>query len=165
MFGLGLPSISGVSTVDSPQPNVVASSDVISPVSNRTMKPRYIIAAIIVVALAAAAWFALDASSIEYADIERAERLGKTVQVVGSWIKEDGMKYDETANTFSFAMKDEHGKRVPVVLNGAKPNNFEMATSIVVKGRMENGTFQASHILTKCPSKYEGQPADAHPEA
>ncbi|MDZ4744481.1 MAG: cytochrome c maturation protein CcmE [bacterium] len=122
------------------------------------MQKRYVIAGIVIVALAAVAWFALGESSIEYADVARAEKLGKTVQVVGTWVKEEGSKYDESGNLFTFHMNDEKGKRVFVELNGAKPNNFEIATSIVVRGRMEGSTFKATHILTKCPSKYEGAP-------
>ncbi len=127
------------------------------------MKPRYIIGGIIAVALAVVGYMALDTSSVEYADIDRAERLGKTVQVVGTWVKEEGSSYDNQANIFRFTMKDEHGRRIPVELNGAKPNNFEIAVSVVVKGRIDNGVMKASNVLTKCPSKYEGQPADQHP--
>lgn len=127
------------------------------------MKPRYIIGGIIAVALAVVGYMALDTSSVEYADIDRAERLGKTVQVVGTWVKEEGSSYDNQANIFRFTMKDEHGRRIPVELNGAKPNNFEIAVSVVVKGRIDNGVMKASNVLTKCPSKYEGQPAEQHP--
>lgn len=127
------------------------------------MKPRYIIGGIIAVALAVVGYMALDTSSVEYADIDRAERLGKTVQVVGTWVKEEGSSYDNQANIFRITMKDEHGRRIPVELNGAKPNNFEIAVSVVVKGRIDNGVMKASNVLTKCPSKYEGQPADQHP--
>lgn len=127
------------------------------------MKPRYLIAGVIAVALAVVGYFALDSSSVEYADVERAERLGKTVQVVGTWVKEEGSSYDNQSNIFRFTMKDEKGRRIPVELNGAKPNNFEIAVSVVVKGRIENGVMKASNVLTKCPSKYEGQPADQHP--
>lgn len=127
------------------------------------MKPRYLIAGVIAAALAVVGYLALDSSSVEYADVERAERLGKTVQVVGTWVKEEGSSYDNQSNIFRFTMKDEKGRRIPVELNGAKPNNFEIAVSVVVKGRIENGVMKASNVLTKCPSKYEGQPADQHP--
>lgn len=127
------------------------------------MKPRYLIAGVIAAALAVVGYFALDSSSVEYADVDRAERLGKTVQVVGTWVKEEGSSYDNQSNIFRFTMKDEKGRRIPVELSGAKPNNFEIAVSVVVKGRIENGVMKASNVLTKCPSKYEGQPADQHP--
>lgn len=125
------------------------------------MKPRYIIGAIVATVLAVAAWVALDSSSIEYANLERAEQLGSTVQVVGTWVKEQGQSYDAQSDIFRFTMADEEGQQIPVILHGAKPNNFEIAVSIVVKGRVENGTLHASSVLTKCPSKYEGQPQGA----
>ena len=121
------------------------------------MKSRYIIGAVVAIILATVGWFALESSSIEYADLERAELLQSTVQVVGTWAKDEGSDYDSEANIFRFTLEDENGRRVPVELNGAKPNNFEIAVSVVVKGRIENGTMKASHVLTKCPSKYDGE--------
>lgn len=106
---------------------------------------------------------ALGSSSIEYTSVKRAQQLGKTVQIVGTWVKEQGSSYDPQTNVFRFTMKDKSGAAVPVELQGAKPNNFEIAVSVVAKGHMDNGTFKASMVLTKCPSKYEGQPADQHP--
>jgi len=47
-----------------------------------------------------------------------------------------------------------------VVFEGAKPNNFELADKIVVKGKFDGDHFHASQILTKCPSKYEGKEED-----
>ena len=60
-------------------------------------------------------------------------------------------------NTFSFFMKDEKGNEMKVIYEGAIPNNFETATSVVVTGSYQNGYFHAKDILTKCPSKYEGK--------
>ncbi len=118
---------------------------------------KFIIAGIAILVFAGIGVSALLSSSIEYAHVERAEKLGKTVQIVGTWVKERGSEYDQYRNTFSFHLKDQQGNVVPVVLNGAKPNNFEIAVSVVAKGRMDNGTFRATSVLTKCPSKYEGQ--------
>jgi cytochrome c-type biogenesis protein CcmE len=121
------------------------------------MKARYLIGAAVAIVLAAVGYMALDSSSIEYADLDKAEKLGKTVQVVGTWVKEDGADYDKHADRFTFTLQDEEGRRIPVVLHGSKPNNFEIAVSLVVKGRVEDGRFHATNVLTKCPSKYEGQ--------
>lgn len=128
-----------------------------------TMNPktlRTVIAIVLVVGLGTASVYFLQGSSIEYTNLQRAGQLGKTVQVVGTWDKAKGMTYDVESNIFSFTMKDEQGKSMFVELNGAKPNNFEIATSIVVKGRVEGNTLKASNVLTKCPSKYEGNASD-----
>jgi cytochrome c-type biogenesis protein CcmE len=53
-------------------------------------------------------------------------------------------------------MKDDGNRVAKVVLDGGKPNNFELATSVVAKGKLVNGEFHATEVLTKCPSKYEG---------
>lgn len=125
--------------------------------SSRRIPIKFIIAGIAILVFAGIGVSALLSSSIEYANVERAEKLGKTVQIVGTWVKERGSDYDQYRNTFSFHLKDQQGNVVPVVLAGAKPNNFEIAVSVVAKGRMDNGTFRATSVLTKCPSKYEGQ--------
>jgi cytochrome c-type biogenesis protein CcmE len=35
---------------------------------------------------------------------------------------------------------------------------------VVAKGRYQDGVFHASEVLTKCPSKYEGNPEGLHPD-
>lgn len=124
---------------------------------------KYIISALVIAGLAWVGISALSDSSIEYATVDRAEKLGKTVQIIGTWEKPRGWTYDAPSNTFAFMLRDEQGKLIPVELTGAKPNNFEAAVSVVVKGRIEGGVLKASNVLTKCPSKYEGQPTDAMP--
>lgn len=124
---------------------------------------KYIIAGAAILVLAWVGISALSDSSIEYATVDRAEKLGKTVQIIGTWDKPTGWSYDAQSNTFAFTLRDEQGKLIPVELIGAKPNNFEAAVSVVVKGRIEDGVLKASNVLTKCPSKYEGQPTDEMP--
>jgi cytochrome c-type biogenesis protein CcmE len=125
--------------------------------SPRRLPWKIIITGLVITVFGVLGITSLMSSSVEYTNVERAEKLGKTVQVVGTWVKESGSTYDQHRNTFSFSLRDQQGQVVPVVLAGAKPNNFEIAVSVVAKGRMENGVFQASAVLTKCPSKYEGQ--------
>lgn len=124
------------------------------------MKARYLIGLGAAAILFVIGYFALVSSTVQYADLDRAESLGKTVQVVGTWVSEKGCSYDTQTNTFRFVLQDEKGRRIPVELNGAKPNNFEIAVSVVVKGQVDNGVLKASNILTKCPSKYEAQAKD-----
>jgi cytochrome c-type biogenesis protein CcmE len=44
---------------------------------------------------------------------------------------------------------------LPVVYQGTVPDAFKEGAEVVVEGKYSNGTFWASNILTKCPSKYE----------
>jgi len=95
-------------------------------------------------------------SKIEYGDFTTAISSEKKIQVKGEWVQDMESNFDANKAQFTFYMKDDKGKVEKVILDGAKPNNFELATSIVAKGKYESGCFHASEILTKCPSKYEG---------
>ena len=119
------------------------------------MKSRYIIGGVIVVLFLAIGGYSFINSSVEYTNLNQAQTLGKKVQVKGSWVKEMDSGFDAGSNTFTFFLRDEQNTVSKVVFSGAKPNNFDIATSVVVKGRYQNGSFHASEILTKCPSKYE----------
>lgn len=45
---------------------------------------------------------------------------------------------------------------MPVVYNGSKPEDFRDGKDLTVEGKYgSDGVFYASHILMKCPSKYE----------
>src|SRR5512139_708894 len=120
------------------------------------MKPK-IIAGIVVIA----AGIVLSAvnfvqSNVEYGDFATAERIGKKIQVKGEWVKDKESYFDAAKAQFVFYLKDDNGKVERVVLDGAKPNNFELATSVVAKGTYNGDHFHATEGLTKCPSKYEG---------
>jgi cytochrome c-type biogenesis protein CcmE len=95
-------------------------------------------------------------SKIEYVDFKEAQKRLKTVEVKGVWVKEKDSKYDAASNTFTFFMKDDSNTEMKVVLSGAKPNNFDVATMVVAKGKVKDDAFYAKDVLTKCPSKYEG---------
>ena len=110
---------------------------------------------VIVVALIFGAMTFID-SNIEYTDFAKAQAVNKKVQVKGKWVTEKETKFDATSSQFVFYMVDEQNRECKVVLDGAKPNNFEIATDIVAKGRFKDGYFHANEVLTKCPSKYEG---------
>ncbi len=95
-------------------------------------------------------------SNVEYGDFATARRTMKKMQVKGEWVKDRETHFDAEKGKFFFFMQDDHGQVVQVILDGAKPNNFEIATSLVAKGKFEGDVFHAEMVLTKCPSKYEG---------
>ncbi len=96
-------------------------------------------------------------SNVEYTDVTGAMKSHKKVQLKGVWNKEKESFFDPQASQFTFYITDEQGKDCKVILDGAAPNNFELATSIVAKGRYleDKKHFHATEVLTKCPSKYE----------
>lgn len=124
------------------------------------MNTKMVVGGIIIVVFIIFGAYSFLESTVEYTDLQGAMKSGKKVQVKGYWVREKNAFFDSKQNHFSFYMKDENDEEVRVVLEGAKPNNFEIASSIVVKGRYQDDHFHATDVLTKCPSKYEGQAED-----
>jgi len=120
------------------------------------MKPKHIVALVVALVFIGVAAFTLVDNKIDYSDFQNAQHTGKRAQISGTWVKEKGAHYDAKANQFTFVMKDHKGIEMPVSFAGMKPNNFEMAPSVVCVGKIEGGTFAATDIQTKCPSRYEG---------
>jgi cytochrome c-type biogenesis protein CcmE len=125
------------------------------------MKPKVIAAGVVVVAFIIFGSYSFLESNVEYTDIAGAMKKNRKVQLKGTRDKDKEAAFDAKTGTFTFYLKDEAGRECKVILEGAAPNNFELATSVVAKGRFnEEGVFRASEVLTKCPSKYEARAAD-----
>jgi cytochrome c-type biogenesis protein CcmE len=125
------------------------------------MKPKIIVGSIIVVLFIIFGSYSFMQSNVEYTDIAGAMKKHKKVQLKGAWVKDKESSFDPQKGQFSFWLVDDNGQECKVVLDGAAPNNFELATSVVAKGRFtDEGYFHATEVLTKCPSKYEAQPSE-----
>jgi len=129
----------------------------------KAMKPKVLVAAVVMVVGVIVGAVNFMESSVEYMDFASARKQNKKAQVKGEWVREMESGFDAQKTQFSFYMKDEQSNVVRVVLDGAKPNNFEIATSVVAKGKFEGDQFHASEVLTKCPSKYEGDSESVQP--
>lgn len=121
------------------------------------MNLKVIIGGVIVVAFIIFGSYSFLESNLEYTNVAGAIKADKKVQLKGSLNREKETSFDPTRTQFTFYLLDDDGKECKVVLDGAAPNNFEVATSVVAKGRYIKGEnyFHASELLTKCPSKYE----------
>lgn len=120
------------------------------------MKKIHIIG-ICIIAIAIAAILSTVTDSSTYASFSTSmKNPDKEFHVVGKLDKEKEMHYDpkENANLFSFYLTDNEGVEKKILLNGAKPNDFEKAEQVVLIGKMAGEEFRASSILLKCPSKY-----------
>ncbi|HLF15143.1 MAG TPA: cytochrome c maturation protein CcmE [Bacteroidota bacterium] len=122
------------------------------------MNVKIIIAVVVIIAALVFGAVSFVETNVEYTDFRDAENAARKVQVKGTWVQDRETRFDADNSTFTFYMADDFGKTVQVVYDGAKPNNFEIADAIVVKGKFHDGSFFAEDILTKCPSKYEGGP-------
>jgi len=120
------------------------------------MKPKIIVGMVVIVAGIVLSAVNFVESNVEYGDFATAQRSGKKMQVKGEWVRNQESFFDAKSVTFVFYLKDDNGHTEKVVLDGAKPNNFDLATSVVTKGKFEGDHFHATEVLTKCPSKYEG---------
>jgi cytochrome c-type biogenesis protein CcmE len=126
------------------------------------MDKKLIIGSFIILIFFIVGFFSFMESKIEYADFNSASSIEKNCQVKGTWVKDKETRYDSENNQFIFYMIDEKGVEMKVLLDGGRPNNFEMAESVVAKGKVQNGYFHAKDVLTKCPSKYEANGDDFH---
>ncbi|MBI3005012.1 MAG: cytochrome c maturation protein CcmE [Ignavibacteriales bacterium] len=120
------------------------------------MKPKIVIGVLVIMAGVILGSVSFLESNVEYMDFAAAEKSHKKVQVKGEWVKNHESRFDAEKAQFVFYMKDDNNRVEKVILEGAKPNNFELATSVVAKGVYREGYFHATDVLTKCPSKYEG---------
>ncbi len=123
------------------------------------MKKTHIFILVFVVA-AIGVIISLFANTSTYTDFAAAvDNPGKEFHVIGKLLKDKPIVYDTKvdANTFTFYMADQKGEERQVTYKGAKPQDFEKSEQVVVIGKIENGAFEASSLLLKCPSKYNDE--------
>jgi cytochrome c-type biogenesis protein CcmE len=116
------------------------------------MKVKYIFGIVIIVSFIIWAGISFNKTLTPYVSISEAKSTESTVQVKGQRAGEG--TFDTVNNLFTFQLVDDHGEKITVVYDGAKPGNFEQATEVVCVGKYEEGSFKAKEILVKCPSKY-----------
>ena len=122
------------------------------------MKNKYIFGGIIIVVFLAVMAYLFTQTNVQYENnFDKVMQSGKTLRATGSWVKERNYSVDKQNNLLSFYIKDNQGNLMKVIYHGTIPNNFESSTSIVVTGKYTDGNFNATDILTKCPSKYQDQ--------
>src|SRR3989337_655341 len=123
------------------------------------MKPKYIVALIVVVVFLVFGAFSLKKSLTPYVSFAQAQK-GGTVQIIGKLVSGTDY-YDSQSQKLAFMLTDQESRlQMKVLYDGVKPGNFEQATEIVAIGQYQSGTFEAEQLLVKCPSKYQGLPPD-----
>lgn len=73
----------------------------------------------------------------------------------------EGIESVQPGPGVSFVLLDKEapGKTLRVSYRGAVPDTFKAGAEVIVEGGMDaaSGVFQASTLITKCPSKYQKQ--------
>jgi cytochrome c-type biogenesis protein CcmE len=92
--------------------------------------------------------------TLQEMNAQRGSLINQPVRI-NAPLDKSSIQFDDKTLTLRFNLKD--GNLVlPVVYKGVKPDTFEQGESVVAEGKLgADGTFQASTLLVKCPSKYE----------
>jgi cytochrome c-type biogenesis protein CcmE len=63
---------------------------------------------------------------------------------------------DSHGDGLRFALRNIQGRSpiVPIVFRGSVPDLFKTGRDVNLTGRLDHGSFVASEMTTKCPSKY-----------
>ena len=124
------------------------------------MKKKFIIGGVILVAVVVYLLFIGTGSQVSYyltvSELETSgpEVADTPVRVAGR-IAEGSVVWDAPALELKFdVIEGEH--RLPVVYHGAMPAGFAGGDEILVEGKYREGEpFEATQLVTRCPSKYE----------
>ena len=71
----------------------------------------------------------------------------------------DSVESETRPLKFTISDKADPNKKVAVVYDATKPDTFTVGYELAVQGTYDaaTGTFDAEHVFTKCPSKYEAE--------
>jgi cytochrome c-type biogenesis protein CcmE len=86
---------------------------------------------------------------------KKSEAIDKPLKMSGNIVGES-IQWDPDRILLTFELEGESGERIPVTYEGIKPDTLNDGWEAIVDGRLTpEGTFVASDLLVKCPSKYE----------
>jgi cytochrome c-type biogenesis protein CcmE len=122
------------------------------------MKKSHLIGAVIILAAMAMAMVSFRSTLTAYVTVSEAKTSPRPVQVAGSVVK-GTKRYDLEKNALVFTLREDSGDEMAVEYTGAKPANFDEVSKVVSVGKYngDRQVFEASELLVKCPTKYEGR--------
>ncbi len=97
--------------------------------------------------------------------ISEVRKLGTEVEGQGLRIEgtvvAGSLKKSDTSLQASFALADSLGESLEVRFDGVLPDTFKEGMPAMAEGKYNAaGYFEATNVLTKCPSKYEPVPEE-----
>jgi cytochrome c-type biogenesis protein CcmE len=130
--------------------------------SSRTIK--IVVGAVVVaIAVGVLVWVGVGRSSVYYYTVSEllANGPAQQVRVSGELVGGSVEGLGTTTLTFVLHDRDRIDQTIPVLYNGAIPDNFkdQSDSEVVAEGDFgADGSFVATVLLQKCPSKYEAAP-------
>jgi cytochrome c-type biogenesis protein CcmE len=118
----------------------------------------YVVGGLMLLGFAGFSLMSFQQSLTPYVSFEQATSSPRMVQVMGG-LRKGSADYSNSDKALSFTiLEPKTSKELRVRYHGVRPGNFDDAISIVAIGRYDEGTkqFEASKLLVKCPSKYQG---------
>lgn len=88
---------------------------------------------------------------------------GKNITVSGNVVG-DSVYFDTVNTSLNFQVVDD-GHYLEVKHRGVRPDNFDDEVIAILEGTYDSQSkiFSADRLMTRCPSKYEGESYDDHP--
>jgi cytochrome c-type biogenesis protein CcmE len=121
---------------------------------------KYLIGAILILGVIGyLIFFGLQSTSQYALDLSQLQAKGQSVvgqgvRVIGN-LDQSSIQKDVQNNKIAFVITDG-AHRLPIAYTGAVPDTFDKATEVIAEGKLStDGTFNASLVLAKCPSKYD----------
>ena len=122
-------------------------------------KRRFLIGGLIVViAISYLGYTGFQASATYYYTVSEVAEQGSSIYGervrVNGLVTPGSLEQEPGSFTLKFAIT-EGEESLPVVYQGVVPDTFKVGNEVVVEGYLnQDGIFQATTILAKCPSKY-----------
>lgn len=135
---------------------------------NSGLKPQFLIAGLLLVAVIVSLMvYGLATAKSYWLTVDEVMQQGNALSSqrlrVNGVLVEGSEDWNATEVTLRFKIEDEFnpGQQLSVVYFEPRPDNFQRAASVIVEGELlDDGTFLATELLLKCPSRYEEAPEE-----
>ena len=121
-------------------------------------KALYLLGAVLLAGFVGFSLMSFKQALTPYVSYQDARTTARMVQVAGA-LEKGSSSYRVEQGQLVFTLKEaKTHETLRVSYKGVRPGNFDDAISIVAIGRYDPAMreFEASKLLVKCPSKYQG---------
>ncbi|MBI5815818.1 MAG: cytochrome c maturation protein CcmE [Nitrospinae bacterium] len=126
---------------------------------NSAQKKFAVGAAILAAAIGYLIYTGVQTSGSYYKTVSEVMAMGSAAEGVGLRLEgkvAPGSVWKEVSNLkLSFRLLDKSQKSIMVYYEGVTPDMFQDNIDVVVEGKLANGKFIATKLLTSCPSRYD----------